>query len=480
MSLRKSLTFSFLDRYSGLVITMVSSMVIARLLTPAEIGIYSVTMVLLMLASTVRDMGAGQYLVQETDLTIDRIRAVWTIQLGLGLGLASVVVLVSNPVAVFYNEPRMRDIMLVVALNYAINPFGSLTHAWLMREMLFGSSALIRISGGLTGALVSTWLAWKNYGPMSLAFGTLASTVVGAIMAVYFRPKFFPWLPGLGEIKRVFIFGSQVTASNIVNVMANGSPDLLLGKLQNLEATGLYSRANGLVQMFHRLFIDAVGTVCLPWFAGQSREHGSVVEPFIKATAYVTAFGWSFCLALVCLAHPIVRVLYGRQWDQSVDLTRMLAVAMAFTVPVALCRVALLSCGGASAVARVTVYSALQSIVLVALGAWLGLAALGFSLIAAAAVEAAIWLRATNKHIGLPTLRLLRALRQSALVALLSAIGPALSLLFFGPYPADVVAPLVLGCAGGLAGFVAGIAVFHHPLQEEVASAWSSLRRKSI
>lgn len=133
-----------MDRYSGLAITVASSMVIARLLTPAEIGVFSVTMVLLMFASTVRDMGAGQYLVQEKELTVDRIRAVWAVQLGLGLGLACLVLLISHPVAVFYKEPRMRDIMWVVALNYAINPFGSLTHAWLMREMRFESSALIR------------------------------------------------------------------------------------------------------------------------------------------------------------------------------------------------------------------------------------------------------------------------------------------------------------------------------------------------
>ena len=67
--------------------------------------------------------------------------------------------------------------------------------------------------------------------------------------------------------------------------------------------------------MFYRLFVDAVVAVCLPWFAKQAREHGSFSEPFLKATAYVTAFGWSFCLAVICLAHPIIRVLYGDQWD---------------------------------------------------------------------------------------------------------------------------------------------------------------------
>ena len=163
MSTRRSLFFSFLDRYASLAISVLSSMVIARLLTPAELGVFSVTMVLLMFVSVVRDMGSGQYLVQEKELTTERIRAVWALQLGLGVALACLVLLASYPIALFYNEPRMRNIMLVVALNYAVNPFGSLTYAWLMREMRFESVALMRFSSGLSGALVSTWLAWKNY-----------------------------------------------------------------------------------------------------------------------------------------------------------------------------------------------------------------------------------------------------------------------------------------------------------------------------
>ncbi|MBK5205118.1 MAG: oligosaccharide flippase family protein [Polaromonas sp.] len=480
MSTRKSLFFSFLDRYASLAISVVSSMVIARLLTPAEIGIFSVTMVLLMLVSTVRDMGAGQYMVQEENLTTERIRAVWAVQLGLGLGLACLVLLASYPVSVFYKEPRMRDIMLVVALNYAINPFGSLTYAWLMREMRFESVALMRFLAGLTGALVATWMAWKSYGPISLAFGSLASTVVNALIAVYYRPKSFPWLPGVGEIRRVLMFGSKLTVSSIVKVIADGAPELLLGKLQDLTAAGLYSRSNGLVQMFHRLFVDAVGAVCLPWFARQSREQGSFVAPFLKATSYVTAFGWAFCLAVICLAQPIVRALYGNQWDQAVDLARLLAVAMAFSVPAALSGTALLSSGAATTIAKVTVMSAIQSVTFVALGASQGLMALGIAMIAAAAISAAIWLRATSRHIGLPLRALLRTLRQSAAVALLAAIGPVLAFWIYGPYPEVLVMPLVLGGVGGLAGFVAGVLVFQHPLREEIMTIWSRIKRQAV
>lgn len=475
MTTRRSLLFSFLDRYASLLIAVLSSMVIARLLTPTEIGVFSVTMVLLMFVATVRDMGAGQYLVQEKDLTTERIRAVWAVQLGLGLLLAALVLLASYPVAVFYNEPRMRNIMLVVALNYAINPFGSLTYAWLMREMQFESVALIRFSSSASGALVATWLAWQGFGPISLAFGSLASTVVNALMSVYYRPKTFPWLPGVSEIRRVLVFGSQLTVSSIVGTVSSSAPELLVGKLQSLTAAGLYSRASGLVQMFHRLFVDAVGAVCLPWFARQSRERGSFVEPFLKATAYVTAFGWSFCLAVVCLAHPIIRVLYGNQWDLAVELARLLAVAMAFVVPASLCHTALLSSGAVTVIARVTITSALQSVFFASIGASQGLIVMGLAMIASAAVSATLWLRATAIHIELPLRDLLGTLRRSMVVAVLAGAGPALALWIYGAHPDSPLMPLLVGGTLGLAGFFLGIMLVKHPLRTEVTKVLARL-----
>ena len=68
-------------------------------------------------------------------------------------------------------------------------------------------------------------------------------------------------------------------------------------------------------------------------------------------------------------------------------------------------------------------------------------------------------------------------IRPSALVALMSAIGPVLALWLYGPYPEGVVMPLALGGFGGLLGFVAGIMAVRHPLHEEVIAIWTKLAR---
>lgn len=470
VTIRKSLFYSYLDRYASLVLNMAASMIIARLLTPEDIGVFSVTMVLLTFVATVRDMGAGGYLVQEKELTVDRIRAVWSVQLGLGVGLAILVLIASVPVASFYGEPRMRDIMMVVALNYAINPFGSLTYAWQIREMRFDALALVRFTATLVGGAVSVYLAWRGFGPLGLALASVASTLVNALMAVYFRPKWFPWLPGLKEIRRVLTFGSQSTGSSMMQTLAGSAPEMLLGKLQSMVAVGLFSRASGLVAMFQRMVLDGISSVAQSWFAKQSRDYGSIAQPFMKATSYVSAVGWAFTLGIIFLAHPAIRILYGPQWGSAVELTRLLAGALACGMPAAMCTSALMAVGAVNRILRGSVFTTVVTVVLIAIGAVLGLLPMGAAMVVATIVRTWFWLMTTRKEIKFNWAELMTTLRDSAIVGLAAGVGPGIAFVLYGPYPANIWLPMAIGVPGAVAGFVGAIIVVKHPLLDELQS----------
>ena len=478
MSTRKSLALSFLDRYAGLAIGVASTIVLARLLTPADVGVFSVVMALLALAATVRDFGAGNYLVQEPELTHDRIRAVWAVQLALGFLLAALVALASAPMATFYNDSRMRPIMLVLAVNYLVNPFGSITYAWLIREMRYGAIAAMRVSASLAGALVAVGLAYQGHGPISLAWGNLASTTANAAVAVLFRPRGYPWFPGLREIRRVLSFGGQLTATSVFNTIAAGAPEFFLGKLQNLAAAGYYSRANGVVAMFSRLVTDAVYPVALSLFSREARLGQDFSASFLRALAYITALSWSFSAALICLAHPTVRLLYGTQWDNSVELTRWLAVVLALMAPVPLCTAALVGAGQVRPMLLATVITFVSTAAAAGAGASLGLPALGMCLVVASVVSITAWLIATQQVVQFQWRALAGVSTRSAFVTLVTAVAPATALLWFGSTPAHALPPLALGTAGGAAGFLLAVMFLPHPLADELRRVVTTLRRR--
>ena len=109
-SIRKALALSFAGKYSSLAIHTVAVMVLARLLTPAEIGVYSVGAAVVALAHVVRDFGVGNYLIQEKELTTERIRTAFAVTLVIGWTMAAVLFALSGFQGLSYPyEPSALD-----------------------------------------------------------------------------------------------------------------------------------------------------------------------------------------------------------------------------------------------------------------------------------------------------------------------------------------------------------------------------------
>lgn len=468
MSTRRALFFSFLDRYAGLLLAIASSMVVSRLLTPGEIGVFSVTMVLIVFAQSLRDLGAGQYLVQARDLTPQRIRATWTVLLGAGVILGSIVALAALPVAHFYNEPRMADIMWVIAFNFVVNPFGSMTYAWLMREMRFDALAVMRFGSSLVGATTSVWLAWQGWGAISLAFGNLAATLANASLALRYRPPSFGWLPSFRGVREVVGYGSQISANSVIWDFARGAPELFLGKLQGLAAAGLYSRGNGLALMFQRLVLDATQVVAMPLFAKTQHAGEAIAEPFLRSISYITALGWTFLIGLALLSFPMTRLLYGHQWDESVPLTRLLACAAMIGLVASMCIPLLVGTGQARRLLRVTAAVVPMHVASIGIGATYGIVGVGIGAIVAQAISAPIWLTAVKPQVGFTWTALALTLLRSCAVTCIATVAPLSMVAVFGLQPQRPVVVLLSSLAGGAVLFALATRWLKHPIHEEL------------
>ena len=100
-SIRKSLALSLAEKYTGILIAIAGTVILSRLLSPAQIGIYSVAAAFIGLAHIVRDFGIGSYLVQERDLTADRIRTAVSVTMLTAWSIAAVLAALSGPISTF-------------------------------------------------------------------------------------------------------------------------------------------------------------------------------------------------------------------------------------------------------------------------------------------------------------------------------------------------------------------------------------------
>ncbi len=443
-------------------------MAIARLIQPDELGVFSVAMALLMLAGSIRDMGAGQYVVQVKELTAARVRAAWTLQFGLGCALALLIAVLAYPAGLFYNESRITPILWLMAIAYVVNPMGSITYALLMREMQFGRVAIMRFAAAASTALVSVGLAAQDFGPISLAWGSLTGTCVNALVSQFFRPANLPWGFNIKGVPEVLGFGGRIAGSGLIGTLSSSVPDFVLGKLQGMHAAGLYSRCNGLVAMFSRLITDAVFNVAMALFAQQHRQDQDVAASFLRAFSYISMLSSSFALGLILLAHPVVRALYGNQWDETISLTRWLALGIAFGAPSAICSAACTGLGRADIVLRATSITAAVWAAATLVGASISLKAMVMLVPFEALFSAFIWLSSVKALVGFSWSTLFKTAMHSYLVALGAASSAVAVVAFAGLEPSHPWFAILACLALSALTVPAAIVLGRHPLRDEI------------
>ncbi|MCD6671506.1 MAG: lipopolysaccharide biosynthesis protein [Burkholderiaceae bacterium] len=328
MTARRNFYLAAGESYLGVVIGLLSTIVLARLLTPAEIGTFSVAASFTGLAHALRELGVGNYLVQEKELTDERIRAAFTVSL-LAAWPAGAALLVASPwVARFYRNPELTPILVVLAANFFLLPFGSVTLAYLRRSMLFGRGLIINVSGSAVRVAASIALALAGMGALSLALGASAGLLTTVILATILRPKRLPWLPGFRELRRVLKFGLTVTGGSLAGSANEAAPDLIIGKVLGAADTGMFNKALGLATMINNLIMQPLWKFMMPYFSQKSRSGENVAPIYLRIVSVVTGFTWPVLLTAAIAADPIVQLLLGSQWLDAIPVARILCIAV--------------------------------------------------------------------------------------------------------------------------------------------------------
>jgi O-antigen/teichoic acid export membrane protein len=455
------------DSYVGLLLQIASTVIISRLLTPSEVGAFAIAAVFSALATTFRDFGVAEYLIQERELTREKIRAALTMNILVSWSMALVLVLSSNWVAEFYREPGVGDVMRVLALNFLFVPFGAVTHAWFRRELNFKPVFVCNLFSHIAAFVVSITLALQGFGTLSLAWGSFAGIVAVVVATWFLKPVDFPFLPGFKGLGPVFHFGKFASLIYVFGQLGRGAPELILGRALGAADVGLFSRAGGLTEMLHRVLLRPVLLICMPYFAGQDRDQGSIAPAYANSVSLLTAAGWPFLAVTSLLAYPLIHLIYGAQWLSAVPLAQILCLACAAEILYLPSREAVLASGDARRASALQMQIVALQVVGLLASIPFGLQGACWGLVAAAV--AGVLLSHWHMHsLGARMGPMLQACWPSGLLTLVSA-GPVALVAWLVPITEENYgAWLLLGGPAATLLWLVGLWALNHPLWKEL------------
>ena len=485
---RHSFFFSFAEKYTVLLLGIVATMVLSRLLTPAEVGVYSLGAVLVALAQVVRDFGVGQYLIQEKQLDAVKLRAALATSLLVAWLLAGLVMLASAPLAQFYGEPRLTLVLRLLAINFLLIPFSALTLPMLRRQLRFRAIYAINAANSGVNLLVAVLLALQGYSYMSMVWAALAGSCASLLVSLLVRPAELPWLPGRRGMGAIARFGAYATGGGLVDEAGVAAPDLIIGKLIGIESLALFGKAQSVLNIFNQAITSAISPVVFPLFASRAREgsgqggQGGAELVYLRTISYMTALAWPFFLFLACMALPLVKVLYGTQWLGCVPLIRIMCLSSAVYSMFSMARYLFVATGQLHAQVRLDACASGIKVALLLAAAPFGLVAVAWAVVLSNVLRSWLNYGCLRRLSALDWRILARALRKSLLLCGVSGVAPVAALLWLPP---DT--PALLALAGTalatLLCWLAGLFLVKHELagellllQRKLAGRWPAVK----
>ena len=485
---RHSFFFSFAEKYTVLLLGIVATMVLSRLLTPAEVGVYSLGAVLVALVQVVRDCGVGQYLIQEKQLDAVKLRAALATSLLVAWLLAGLVMLASAPLAQFYGEPRLTLVLRLLAINFLLIPFSALTLPMLRRQLRFRAIYAINAANSVVNLLVAVLLALQGYSYMSMVWAALAGSCASLLVSLLVRPAELPWLPGRRGMGAIARFGAYATGGGLVDEAGVAAPDLIIGKLIGIESLALFGKAQSVLNIFNQAITSAISPVVFPLFAARAREgsgqggQGGAELVYLRTISYMTALAWPFFLFLACMALPLVKVLYGTQWLGCVPLIRIMCLSSAVYSMFSMARYLFVATGQLHAQVRLDACASGIKVALLLAAAPFGLVAVAWAVVLSNVLRSWLNYGCLRRLSALDWRILAQALRKSLLLCGVSSVAPVAALLWLPP---DT--PALLALAGTalatLLCWLAGLFLVKHELageflllQRKLAGRWPAVK----
>ena len=324
VSLKSSSVLGFVHAFGGqairLLLTVVYTVILARLLTPGEYGLFIMAWVIIGFFYNIRDLGLTSATIQSPHLEKEELNALYWLNVFIGAGFTLLIILCAPLFVKLYGRNELYEIFIALAVIFILSGFNVQFQAVMRRRMEFLAINRIHNVSLLIGILVAIGLALNGAGYWSLVGLHLGNELVQTML--FWRVG--NWKPGpigsLSRAKSFFTYGKNLSIFNIGQSFAFMFDQLILGWLWGASILGIYNRVMTLLFMPARHMLIPINQVSLSTMS-KLQSDAEKFRRFYRRLLNLIGYLWIPFLA-VAGAYPkeVILVVLGPQWTEGSSL----------------------------------------------------------------------------------------------------------------------------------------------------------------
>lgn len=311
------------------MIGLVSTVVLARILSPADFGLIAMVMLVYGLLETVSYAGVDMALMRAGHDGRAYYDTAWTVQVLQGLFIAGCLVASAPWIASYFNEPRAWSVVLWVAPRAVIDSLQNIGVVAFRKELDFAKEFRFNLYLKLLGfvVVVGTALWLRNY--WALVFGTLFASVAGVVVSYLMHP-YRPRL-SLARIREIWSFSQWLMISRVGTFLNRKCDEFIVGGAAGATAMGSYHVANELATLPSNEVVMPIRRAMFPTLSKLEDRPEEFSQAVLSSFSAVSAACLFIAFCLQALAPEVVAVVLGSKWSDAVVVMRWMALFGGFS-----------------------------------------------------------------------------------------------------------------------------------------------------
>lgn len=327
-SVKKAVAWRSGSQMLAQLATWSTTLIVIRILNPEDYGLFAMSQVVIVFLNFLAGYGFASSLVQEKNLTRDRIRQAFGLLLLVNAALALIQIFAAPLVAAYYRTPEVADLLRVQALVYLSTPFIALPEALLARNLDFRRPALANLCATAVAVIVALYCAINGYGVWTLVLAPLCAFWTRGI-ALMIAARFSYWpsfdMRGVGAM---WNFGLMLLANQFFWTVMTQADIFIGGRILSKESLGYYAEALMLTGLIAFKFVPALNEVAFPAYASLRDDPAALRHSFLKAVRLIMLATAPLFFGIAATAPEIVAVVLGGKWLGMIPLVQVIALGM--------------------------------------------------------------------------------------------------------------------------------------------------------
>ena len=326
----KSLFWKFFERLGSQLVSVVVSIILARLLLPEQYGAIALIMIFINVCNVIIDGGLNTALIQKKNADNIDFSTILYSSILISSILYAILFLLAPYIAEFYHLPILQNVIRVLGINLFFYAINSIQRAFVSKYMLFNklfySSFISVVISGLIGIL----LAYENFGIWALVAQNLSCTIITCVV-MWFTIKWRPILQfSFERFYKLFSYGWKILMANLIPVIFVEIRKLFIGKLYTPSNLAYYEKGEQFPSLIMNNIFTSIQTILLPTLSECQDDRVRVKAIMRRSTKMSCFIIYPLMVGLIVTAEPLINILLGDKWQEVIPYMQIMCVANFF------------------------------------------------------------------------------------------------------------------------------------------------------